>query len=119
MPAYELEKRDAAGGCDNYRGGGDHEDAEIRRKVALAAAAAVLGSKADNSDVRRNVRRCMCFSLSWYATTAIDSISLTLPTAIAAIDMFVVATATFPLLNALIVLGHDRRNHPFRGHPKS
>jgi putative transposase len=51
----------------------------------------------------------MCFSLSWYATTATDSISLTLPTAIAAIDMFVVATATFPLLYALIVLGHDRR----------
>ncbi len=30
-------------------------------------------------------------------------------TDIAAIDMFVVATATFPLLYALIVLGHDRR----------
>ena len=31
------------------------------------------------------------------------------PTDIAAIDMFVVATATFQLLYALIVLGHDRR----------
>ena len=30
-------------------------------------------------------------------------------TDIAAIDMFVVATATFQLLYALIVLGHDRR----------
>ncbi len=30
-------------------------------------------------------------------------------TGITAIDMFVVATATFPLLYALIVLGHDRR----------
>ena len=30
-------------------------------------------------------------------------------TDIAAIDMFVVATATFRLLYALIVLGHDRR----------
>ena len=30
-------------------------------------------------------------------------------TAIVAIDMFVVATATFRLLYALIVLGHDRR----------
>jgi len=30
-------------------------------------------------------------------------------TDIAAIDMFVVATATFRLLNAMIVLGHDRR----------
>jgi hypothetical protein len=44
IPAYVLEKNDAgyhAGGCDNYRGGGDHKDAEIRRKVVLAAMAAV------------------------------------------------------------------------------
>jgi putative transposase len=32
------------------------------------------------------------------------------PTDIAAIDVFVVATATFRILYALIVLGHDRRN---------
>ena len=36
-----------------------------------------------------------------------------------AVDMFVVATATFRLLYTLIVLGHDRRDHPLRGHSKS
>jgi hypothetical protein len=44
IPAYELEKNHAgyhADSCDNYRDGGDHEDAEIRRKVAQTAMAAV------------------------------------------------------------------------------
>jgi putative transposase len=41
-------------------------------------------------------------------------------TAIAAVDMFMVATVTFKLLYAVIVLSHHRRRgYPFRGHPKS
>jgi hypothetical protein len=39
-------------------------------------------------------------------------------TDIAAIDMFVVATATFRLLYARIVLGHDRRKIPISRSPK-
>jgi hypothetical protein len=35
-----------------------------------------------------------------------------------AIDMFVVATATFRLLYTVIVLGHDRQDHSLRCHPE-
>ena len=40
-------------------------------------------------------------------------------TDIAAVDMFIVATATFRILYTLIVLDHHRRNHSFRRHRKS
>jgi len=35
-----------------------------------------------------------------------------------AVDMFVVATATFRLLYTVIVLGHDRQDHSLRCHPE-
>jgi hypothetical protein len=40
-------------------------------------------------------------------------------TVIVAVDMFVVATATFRLLYAVIILDHaSKASRPFRGHPK-
>jgi hypothetical protein len=33
---------------------------------SIYVASAVLASKVGSSDVRRNVRRCMCFSLWWH-----------------------------------------------------
>ena len=35
----------------------------------------------------------------------------------AAVDMFLVVTAKFQLLYALVVLGHERERHPLRCHP--